>query len=66
MSINMHQNHINACVLLLLFIRLGVFRAQEENGSGGSHSGRVDIGDGGLILFAFDTQTVQSMQIDKQ
>lgn len=57
-----------------LFTRLGVFaQLQEENGGwrgrGGGRGGRVRRGQvrvGRLILFAFGTQTVQSMQIDKQ
>lgn len=32
----------------------------------GVRAAGVHVGVGGLILFAFGTQTVQSMQIDKQ
>lgn len=44
---------------------------QEENGGrggecGGARVAGAHVGVGGLILFAFGTQTVQSMQIDKQ
>lgn len=35
-------------------------------GGGGVAVMAVVVGVGGLILFAFGTQTVQSMQIDKQ
>lgn len=45
----------------------------EENGGVGVGGrgvgggvGAAHVGVGGLILFAFGTQTVQSMQIDKQ
>lgn len=35
-------------------------------GAGGVRVAEAHGRDGGLVLFAFDTQTVQSMQIDKQ
>ena len=64
------KSHKCCRVLLPLFTRLGVFtQHQEENGGrGGGEVGAagVHVGVGGLILFAFGTQTVQSMQIDKQ
>lgn len=52
-----------------------ITRLQEENGGrGGGRVGAaeveggtaVHVGVGGSSLFAFGTQTVQSMQIDKQ
>lgn len=50
-------------VLLHAFIWLGVFTGLRGEWQ---HGAEVHEGDGGLIVFAFDTQTVQSMQIDKQ
>lgn len=55
--------YVSNSTLMQVFIWLGVFpglRGEWQRGA------EVHEGDGGLILFAFDTQTVQSMQIDKQ
>lgn len=49
-----------------LFTRLGVFAQHQEENDGRGVGGGGHVGAGGLLLFAFGTQTVQSMQIDKQ